>query len=173
MQGNLRSTIERIQGERLFLRFSWVDTDRNPDGVFLDSDTDINSDIMVRRTLICIFISDFKLTCPCGYFVRINMSDGAEQGQRFDELVNRSIELNNLKVHDVNKMLKQMNMGGKNCNGTTVGIDLENVRMSNMRKQLHCEIISKRVELEDQMLKRVLESTDIPSFSYDGFYTDR
>ena len=101
------------------------------------------------------------------------MSGGAEQGQRFDELVNRSIELNNLKVHDVNKMLKQMNMGGKNCNGTTVGIDLENVRMSNMRKQLHCEIISKRVELEDQMLKRVLESTDIPSFSYDGFYTDR
>ena len=101
------------------------------------------------------------------------MSGGADQGQRFDELVNRSIELNNLKVHDVNKMLKQINMGGKNCNGTTVGIDLENSRMTSMRKQLHCEIINKRNELEDQMLKRVLESTDHPSFSYDGFYTDR
>ena len=101
------------------------------------------------------------------------MSGGAEQGQRFDDLVNRSIELNNIKVHGMNKMLKQMNMGGRNCNGTLVGIDLENSRMTSMRKQLHCEIINKRNELEDQMLKRVLESTDHPSFSYDGFYTDR
>ena len=95
------------------------------------------------------------------------------QGQRFDDLVNRSVEFNNIKVHDMNKMLKQINMGGRNCNGTLVGIDLENERMSSMRKQLHCEIISKRVELEDQMLRRVLESTDHPKFSYDGFYTDR
>lgn len=94
------------------------------------------------------------------------MSGGAAQGQRFDDLVNRSVEFNNIKVHDMNKMLKQINMGGRNCNGTLVGIDLENERMSSMRKQLHCEIISKRVELEDQMLRRVLESTDHPKFSY-------
>ena len=63
-------------------------------------------------------------------------------------------------------------MGGLNCNGTVVGIDLENTRMSNLRKQLHCEIIEKRDELEDQMLRRVLLENEIPSFSYDGFYTD-
>ena len=100
------------------------------------------------------------------------MSGGAERGQQFDDLVNRSIEFNNIKVHDMNKMLKQINMAGRNCNGTLVGIDLENARMSSMRKQLHIEIINKRVELEDQMLRRVIESSDIPSFSYDGFYTD-
>ena len=100
------------------------------------------------------------------------MSGGADRGQQFDDLVNRSIEFNNIKVHDMNKMLKQINMAGRNCNGTLVGIDLENARMSNMRKQLHCEIINKRVELEDQMLRKVIESNDIPSFSFDGFYTD-
>ena len=100
------------------------------------------------------------------------MSGGADRGQQFDDLVNRSMELNNIKVHDMNKMLKQINMAGQNCNGTLVGIDLENSRMSTMRKQLHCEIINKRIELEDQMLRRVIESTDIPSFSFDGFYTD-
>ena len=67
--------------------------------------------------------------------------------------MNRSIEFNNLKVHDVNKMFKQMNMGGLNCNGTLVGIDLEHKRMSDLRKQLHCEIIEKRNELENQMLR--------------------
>ena len=112
------------------------------------------------------------MTCPCGYYVRVNMSGGADRGQQFDDLVNRSMELNNIKVHDMNKMLKQINMAGQNCNGTLVGIDLENSRMSTMRKQLHCEIINKRIELEDQMLRRVIESTDIPSFSFDGFYTD-
>ena len=100
------------------------------------------------------------------------MSGGAERGQQFDDLVNRSIEFNNIKVHDMNKMLKQINMAGRNCNGTLVGIDLENARMSSMRKQLHIEIINKRVELEDQMLRKVIESSDNPSFSYDGFYTD-
>ena len=100
------------------------------------------------------------------------MSGGAERGQQFDDLVNRSIEFNNIKVHDMNKMLKQINMAGRNCNGTLVGIDLENARMSSMRKQLHIEIINKRVELEDQMPRKVIESSDNPSFSYDGFYTD-
>ena len=100
------------------------------------------------------------------------MSGGADRGQQFDDLVNRSIEFNNIKVHDMNKMLKQINMAGRNCNGTLVGIDLENSRMSSMRKQLHCEVINKRVELEDQMLRKVIESSDNPSFSFDGFYTD-
>ena len=86
--------------------------------------------------------------------------------------MSRSIEFCNLKVHDVNKMFKQMNMGGRNCNGTVVGIDLENNRMSNIRNQLHCEIIQKRNELENQMLRRVIEENDIPSFAYDGFYSD-
>ena len=112
------------------------------------------------------------MDCPCGYYVRVNMSGGAEKGQQFDDLVNRSIELNNLKVHDMNKMLTQINMRGRNCNGNVVGIDLENKRMSTMRKQLHCEIIDKRIELEDQMLRTVLDSDEHPSFSFDGFYTD-
>ena len=86
--------------------------------------------------------------------------------------MNRSIEFNNLKVHDVNKMFKQMNMGGLNCNGTLVGIDLEHKRMSDLRKQLHCEIIQKRNELEDEMLRKVVNENEIPSFAFDGFYTD-
>ena len=77
-----------------------------------------------------------------------------------------------MKVADVNKMFKQMNMGGRNCNGTLVGIDLENSRMSNLRNQLHCEIIQKRNELENEMLQRVIMENDIPSFAYDGFYSD-
>ena len=51
------------------------------------------------------------------------MSGGADRGQQFDDLVNRSIEFNN-KVHDMNKMLKQINMAGRNCNGTLVGIEI-------------------------------------------------
>ena len=27
-----------------------------------------------------------KLTCPCGYHVRVNMSGGADEGERFDDL---------------------------------------------------------------------------------------
>ena len=69
-------------------------------------------------------------------------------------------------------MLKQINMAGRNCNGTVVGIDLENARMSNLRKQLHCEILQVKNEIEDQMLRRVIDSEEIPSFAFDGFYTD-
>ena len=86
--------------------------------------------------------------------------------------MNRSLELNNIKVHDAKKMLKQINMAGQNCNGTVVGIDLENARMSNLRKQLHCEILQLKNEIEDQMLRRVIDSEEIPGFAFDGFYTD-
>ena len=27
-----------------------------------------------------------KLTCPCGYYVRVNMSGGADEGEKFDDL---------------------------------------------------------------------------------------
>ena len=67
-------------------------------------------------------------------------------------------------------MFKQMNMGG--LNGTLVGIDLEHKRMFDVRKQLHCEIVDFRNELEDQMLRRAIAENEIPSFAFDGFYTD-
>ena len=114
-----------------------------------------------------------RLQCPCGYKAFVNMSGGSNEGQTFDELVTQNIVTNNLKVNEMGKFFTGINMSAVNFNGQVSGINLEHSRMSNMRNELYIDIIKKKDELEDAMLKKVLEQNDIPKFSYDAYYSDR
>lgn len=101
------------------------------------------------------------------------MSGGSEQGHQFDDLLTRNIEINSLKVGEVNKMFIGMNMRAENHNGHVTGINLESAKMSKLRNDLHSEIITKRNKLEDQMLSEVLQASDLPEFSFDAQYSHR
>lgn len=100
------------------------------------------------------------------------MSGGAAEGRAFDELVNRNMHLNNLKPEEMNKFTTGINMKGKNYQGNLVGINLTEKRMATMRNDLYCEVIAKKVTLENQMLNQVLDQEGIPEFSFDGFYSN-
>ena len=63
-------------------------------------------------------------------------------------------------------------MKGKNYQGNLVGINLTEKRMATMRNDLYCEVIAKKVTLENQMLNQVLDQEGIPEFSFDGFYSN-
>ena len=101
------------------------------------------------------------------------MSGGSSEGQKFDELVTQNIVTNSLKVKEMGKFFTGINMSAVNFNGQVSGINLEHSRMSDMRNELYIDIIKKKDELEDAMLKKVLEENDIPKFSYDAYYSDR
>ena len=94
------------------------------------------------------------------------MSGGATDGNQFDQLITRNLMVNNIKPSEMDKFLTGINM---RCN--VVGINLMKKRMSSMRNDLYCEVIEKKVALEDQMLREVLMQEDIPEFSCDGFYS--
>ena len=101
------------------------------------------------------------------------MSGGSSEGQKFDELVTQNIVTNNLKVKEMGKFFTGINMSAENFNGTVTGINLEHARLADMRNELYTDIIKKKDELEDAMLKKVLEQNEIPNFSYDAYYSDR
>ena len=114
-----------------------------------------------------------RLQCPCGYKAFVNMSGGSYEGQKFDELVTQNIVTNNLKVKEMGKFLTGINMSAENFNGQVSGVNLEHSRMTDLRNELYVDIIKKKNELEDAMLKKVLEQNEIPKFSYDAYYSDR
>ena len=101
----------------------------------------------------------------------MNMSGGATDGNHFDQLITRNLMVNNIKPSEMDKFLTGINMRCKNFQGNVVGINLMEKRMSSMRNDLYCEVIEKKVALEDQMLREVLMQEDIPEFSSDGFYS--
>ena len=101
------------------------------------------------------------------------MSGGSDKGQEFDDLLTRNIEINSLKVAEVNKLFVGINMRAENQNGHVSGINLESLKMSKLRNDLHSEIISKKNILEDQMLSRVMKENDVAEFSFDAQYSHR
>ena len=101
----------------------------------------------------------------------MNMSGGATDGNQFDELVNRNLMLTNIKPSEMQKFTTGINMSGKNYQGNMTGINFLEKRMSSMRNDLYCEVIQKKVALEDEMLQKVLAQDCIPKFSADGFYS--
>ena len=114
-----------------------------------------------------------RLQCQCGYKAFVNMSGGSSQGQTFDELVTKNMVVNNLKVADLNKFLTGINMRAQNFNNQVTGINLEHARMSDMRNEVYSDIIQKKCDLEDEMMKSVVASSDYPEFAYDAYYSDR
>ena len=101
------------------------------------------------------------------------MSGGSDKGREFDDLLTRNIEINSLKVAEVKKLFIGLNMRAVNHNGHVTGIDLESLKMTKLRNDLHSEIISKKNILEDEMLSKVLKSNDVPEFSFDAQYSHR
>lgn len=101
------------------------------------------------------------------------MSGGSDKGREFDDLLTRNIEINSLKVAEVNKLFVGINMRAENQNGHVTGINLESLKMSKLRSDLHNEIISKRDVLEDHMLSEVMKENDVPEFSFDAQYSHR
>ena len=101
------------------------------------------------------------------------MSGGSYEGQKFDELVTQNIVTNNVKVKEMGKFFTGINMSAENFNGQVSGVNLEHSRMTDLRNELYVDIIKKKNELEDAMLKKVLEQNEIPKFSYDAYYSDR
>ena len=114
-----------------------------------------------------------RLQCPCGYNAFVNMSGGSNEGQEFDELVTQNIVTNSLKVAELEKFFVGINMRAENYNGHVSGVNLEHARMSSMRNELYLDIIKKKSDLEDQMMKQVVASSDNPEFSFDAYYSDR
>ena len=98
------------------------------------------------------------------------MSGGASEGNQFDQLVNQNLLLNGITPNQMNNCLVGINMKAKNYQGYHLGVNLEHTHMAKMRNQLYCHVIQKKVELEDSMLKQVLEN-EVPDFSVDGFYS--
>ena len=101
------------------------------------------------------------------------MSGGGNEAVKFDHLVTENIMAHNLNVHSTQKMLQGINMRAKNLQGTVSGINLEHRKMSEMRNQLYLDIIGRKSAIEDEMLQSVLNASDCPEFSFDGFYSDR
>ena len=114
-----------------------------------------------------------KVVCECGYTTTCNMSGGGNESAKFNQSVTENIVAHNLNVHSLQKFLKGINMSARNLQGNIVGINLEHRKMSDLRNQLYIDIIEKKNILEDEMLKAVIESSDCPEFSFDGFYSDR
>ena len=100
----------------------------------------------------------------------MNMSGGSTDGNQFDQLVNRNLLLNNIKPAEMNKFLTGINMKATNYQGNVTGVNLLENRMSTMRNDLYCEVIERKVALEEQMLQEVLQQ-EISEFSTDGFYS--
>ena len=115
--------------------------------------------------------STVRLICPCGFQALCNMSGGADEGEQFDNLVNQNMMLNAIQPAQMNQFLTGINMKAENFQGNLVGVNLLEKRMSTMRNDLYCEIIQKRNDLEEQMLKTILAQEDMPEFSIDGFYS--
>ena len=101
------------------------------------------------------------------------MSGGSSEGQKFDELVTQNIVTNNLKVAELEKLFVGINMRAENYNGHISGVNLEHARMSSIRNELYLDIIKKKSDLEDEMIRKVVEASDHPEFSYDAYYSDR
>ena len=114
-----------------------------------------------------------KIVCQCGYTKTCNMSGGADESAKFDHMVTENIMAHNMNVHSTQKFLQGMNMRSKNLQGTVVGINLEHRKMSDLRNQLYIDIIKRKDALEDEMLEKVVNASDCPFFSFDGFYSDR
>ena len=100
------------------------------------------------------------------------MSGGAAEAHEFDQLVNRNMMLNSIKPAEMNKCLVGMNMKAKNYQGNVIGVNLLEKRMATMRNELYHEVIQKRNDLENEMLKTALQQEDVPVFSIDGFYSN-
>ena len=101
------------------------------------------------------------------------MSGGGNEAAKFDQAVTENIMAHNMNVHSTQKMLQGINMRAKNLQGNVCGINLEHQKMSNLRNQLYLDIIDRKSFLEDEMLQAVLDASDCPEFSFDGFYSDR
>ena len=114
-----------------------------------------------------------KIVCQCGFTKTCNMSGGADESAKFDQMVTENIMAHNMNVHSTQKFLQGMNMRSKNLQGTVVGINLEHRKMSDLRNQLYIDIIRRKDVLEDEMLEKVVNASDCPYFSFDGFYSDR
>ena len=132
----------------------------------------------MRHTLpLLIFISQgcnstIRLICPCGFNALCNMSGGSDEGVEFDHLVNQNMMLNAIQPAEMNQFLTGINMKASNYQGNVVGVNLLEKRMSNMRNQLYCDIIQKKNDLEEEMLKAVLDQEEMPTFAIDGFYSN-
>ena len=114
-----------------------------------------------------------RMQCPCGYNAFVNMSGGSSEGQAFDELVTQNIVTNSLKVAELEKLFVGINMRAVNYNGQVSGINLEHSRMFSIRNEFYLDIIKKKSDLEDEMIKKVVEASDHPEFSFDAYYSDR
>lgn len=101
------------------------------------------------------------------------MSGGADESAKFNDTVTQNVMAHNLNVHSLQKAFQGMNLRGKNLQGNVVGINLEHSKMSELRNQLYIDIIRRKNVLEDEMLQKVIDSSDCPEFSFDGFYSDR
>ena len=100
------------------------------------------------------------------------MSGGSDEGVEFDHLVNQNMMLNAIQPAEMNNFLTGINMKASNYQGNVVGVNLLEKRMSNMRNQLYCDIIQKKNDLEEEMLKAVLDQEEMPTFAIDGFYSN-
>ena len=98
------------------------------------------------------------------------MSGGASDGNQFDQLVNQNLLLSSITPKKMTDFCLGINMKARNYQGNMIGVNLEHQHMARMRNELYCEVIQKKVELEDQMLQQVLEN-EIPEFSTDAFYS--
>ena len=114
--------------------------------------------------------STIRLVCPCGFTALCNMSGGASEGNQFDQLVNQNLLLSSITPKKMTDFCVGINMKARNYQGNMIGVNLEHQHMTRMRNELYCEVIQKKVELEDQMLQQVLEN-EIPEFSTDAFYS--
>ena len=101
------------------------------------------------------------------------MSGGGNESVKFDQLVTENIVAHNMNVHNTQKFLQGINMRAKNLQGTVSGINLEHRKMSELRNQLYTHIIDQNSAIEDEMLQAVIDGSDCPEFSFDGFYSDR
>ena len=98
------------------------------------------------------------------------MSGGASEGNQFDKLVNQNLLLNSITPKQMDGFCTGINMKARNYQGNMIVVNLEHQRMAKLRNELHCEVIQKKVELEDSMLRQVLEN-EVPEFSFDAFYS--
>ena len=114
-----------------------------------------------------------KIVCECGFTKTCNMSGGVDESAKFDQMVTENIMAHNMNVHSTQKWLQGMNFRSKNLQGNITGINLEHRKMSDLRNQLYIDIIRRKNAIEDEMLQSVINQSDCPFFSFDGFYSDR
>ena len=100
------------------------------------------------------------------------MSGDSYQAAKFNRLVTENIMVHNLNVHSVQKFVQGINMRSENLQGNVIGINLEKRKMAALNNELYADIINRRSAIEDEMLEKVLSSSECPEFAFDGFYTD-